>query len=85
MPKKPKISSGERRKWLERSENGDPIIGIAEGSGRDVRSVRAHIEKARLERNFEYAQRDQLRDALQGHQQDMLRLLANLKGSIIRC
>lgn len=82
MPKKPKISSGERRKWLELSENGDPIIGIAEDSERDVRSVRAHIEKARLERNFEYAQRDQLRDALQGHQRDMLRLLGDLKGSI---
>ena len=82
MPKKPKISSGERRNWLELSEKGDPIIGIAEDSGRDVRSVRAHIDKARLERNFEYAQRDQLRDALQGHQQDMLRLLRDLKGSI---
>ena len=82
MPKKPKISTGERRKWLELSENGDAIIGIAEESGRDVRSVRAHIEKARLERNFEYAQRDHLRDALQGHQKDMLRLLRDLKGSI---
>ena len=82
MPKKPKISSGERRNWLELSEKGDPIIGIAEKSGRDVRSVRAHIDKARLERNFEYAQRDQLRDALQNHQKDMLGLLRDLKGSI---
>lgn len=82
MPKKPKILSGERRKWLELSENGDPIIGIAKGSGRDVRSVRAHIEKARMERNFEYAQRDQLRGALQVHQRDMLGLLRDLKGSI---
>ena len=82
MPKISKIASGERRNWLELSEQGTSVNKVAKESGRDVRTVRAHIEKARLERNFELAQRDQLRDALHGHQQDMLGLLQNLKGSI---
>ena len=82
MPRISKIASGERRNWLERSEQGVPVDTLAKESGRYVRTVRDHIDKARLERNFELAQRDQLRDALHGHQQDMLGLLQNLKGSI---
>lgn len=82
MPKTSKIASGERLNWLELSEKGTSVDKIAIEYGRDVRTVRTHMVKARLERNFKLAQRDQLRDALHGHQQDMLGLLQNLKGSI---
>ena len=82
MPKKLKIEPGERQNWLELSEQGVLIVTIANESKRDVRSVKVHIEKARLERSFELAQRNQLERALQGHQDDLLGLLRNLKESI---
>lgn len=82
LPKKSKITPGERRKWLEISEQGESIIKIANESERDVRSIKVHIEKARLERSFELAQRNQLENALQSHQQDLLGLLKDLKESI---
>ena len=82
MPRISKIAAGERRNWLERSEGGEAILRIAKSVGRDVRTVRQHIEKGRLERDFEVAQREQLRDALRAHQQDMLSLLKDLKDSV---
>ena len=82
MPKGSKIAIGARRNWLDRSEGGKPIPEIAKEAGRDVRTVREHIERAHLERDFDVAQRDQLREALRDHQRDMLTLLQNLKDSV---
>ena len=82
MPKISKIAPGQRRNWLELSESGESTEKIAKDAGRDVRTVREHIQKARLERDFEAAQRDQLREALQGHQRDMLALLEHLRRAV---
>jgi hypothetical protein len=76
LPRVAKISPRERREWLERYEKGDRIDQIAKDAGRDTRTVTPNIDRARLERDFAAVQRDQLREALQSHQQDMLALLA---------
>lgn len=82
MPKKLKIEPGERQNWLALSEQGVLIGKIAKDSKRDVRSVKTHIERGRLERSFELAQRNQLERALQAHQDNLLGLLRDLKESI---
>ena len=82
MPRISKIAPGQRRDWLLRYEQGESIEKIAEGANRDIRTVREHIDKARLERDFEGAQRDQLREALKSHQLDMLFLLESLRQAI---
>ena len=82
MPRNSKIASGERRIWLERSERGEAIPRVAKDVRRDVRTVRQHIEKARLERDFEAASREQLNEALQAHQRDMLTLLDEFRRSV---
>lgn len=55
---------------------------IALESGRNERTVREHIEKAKLERDFIAAQRDQLRQAIQSHQSDMLGLLEHIRRAV---
>lgn len=82
MPRVSKIAPGQRRGWLEHYDGGEAIEQIAKVANRDVRTVREHIEKARLERDFESAQRDQLREALRSHQQDMLALLVHLRQAV---
>ena len=82
MPNVSKIASGERLGWLERFEAGEPAVKIAQESGRNERTVREHIERAKLERDFVAAQRDQLRQAIQSHQGDMLALLEHIRQAV---
>ena len=82
MPRVSKIAPGQRRNWLDRYDGGEPIENIAKDAKRDIRTVREHIEKARLELDFEAAQRDQLRGALQSHQQDLMALLVHLRDAV---
>ena len=82
MPSVSKIASGVRRNWLTLSEQGESTEKIAKDAGRDIRTVRDHIERSRLERDFEAAQREQLREALRAHQQDMMALLGRVRGAV---
>lgn len=82
MPRKTNVSPVERREWLRRHEEGGTFVSIARDARRNPRTVTTHIEKARLERDFEAAQRDQLGEALSSHQQDMLGLLRGLEQCI---
>ena len=78
MPKKSKVSPVERREWLEKYEDGVRLDVLAKVARRDARTISTHIEKARLDRDFIAAQREQLREALQAHQRDMLELVDQL-------
>ena len=78
MPKYSIISSLKRREWLEEHERGTALDVIARGAKRDQRTVKSNVERARLERDFQVAQREQLREALRSHQEDMLALLGRL-------
>ena len=82
LPREAKIPPAERREWLRRHEEGGTFVSIAREARRNPRTVTAHIEKARLERDFESAQSGQLREALRSHQQDMQELLRGLQQCI---
>ena len=82
MPKQSKVSPAERRGWLESNENGVRPDQLAKDAKRDFRTITTHIEKARLERDFEAARREQLREALAAHQRDMLLFLEQLRPAV---
>ena len=82
MPKQSKVSPAERRGWLESNENGVRPDQLAKDAKRDFRTITTHIEKARLERDFEAARREQLREALAAHQRDMLLFLEQLRRAV---
>ena len=82
MPKQSIISAVQRRNWLEDHERGRPLEVIAKEAKRDQRTVKTNVERARLERDFEGAQREQLREALRCHQEDMLALLSRLRQAV---
>lgn len=78
MPRK-RIAAVQKRNWLRRHEEGEPQEEIATKDGVNRRTVREGIERARQERDFEAAQREQLRDALRAHQEDLLHLLKQIR------
>ncbi len=82
MPKKSIISVVERRNWLEDHEKGRALDEIAREVRRDQRTVKTNVERARLERDFEGAEREQLREALRSHQADMLAQLERLMHAV---
>ncbi len=82
MPRVSKIATGQRLIWLERFEAGESAVKIAQEFRRNERTVREQIERAKLERDFIAAQRDQLRQAIQSHQADMLGLLEHLRQAV---
>ncbi len=82
MPKKSIISVVERRNWLENHEKGRALDEIAREVRRDQRTVKTNVERARLERDFEGAEREQLREALRSHQADMLAQLERLMHAV---
>ena len=82
MPKKSKIAPATRRDWLERYESGERQDETARKDKVNPRTVRDHIERARQERDFELAQREQLREALRAHQNDMLELIGRVRGEV---
>ena len=83
MPKYSIISAAQRRNWLEEHEKGRPLEVIAKEAKRDQRTVKTNVERARLERDFEGAQQEQLREAaLRSHQEDMLGLLGRLMQAV---
>ena len=82
LPKSANISPQERRNWLERYEDGERIDEIAKQAHRDTRTATTNIDRAHQERDFAAAQRDQLREALQSHQRDMLGLLERIGQSV---
>lgn len=79
MPRKSKVSPEQRKKWLKQHSEGVPQDEIAAADRVVRRTVREGIERARVEADFEVAQREQLREALRGHQQDLLRQIGRIQ------
>ena len=82
MPKKLRISSAQRKDWLDRHERGERQDAIASADKVNPRTVKDQIERARLERAFDAAQQEQLGEALRKHQEDMLDLLKRTRMGI---
>ena len=60
------------RDWLESRENGTSEVELARTKGRDIRTIRASLQKAMDERRFNLAQIELLRNALKAHQEQLM-------------
>jgi hypothetical protein len=72
MPRKKIPSPKEIREWLEWRENGTSEVAIARKTGRDIRTIRAGLQKATDERRLNLAQIELLRNALKLHQEQLM-------------
>jgi hypothetical protein len=77
--KKPPVANELRSEWLKRNEQGESPPKIADADGFDVRTVRKHLELARLERDVQQARSDVLRKALEDHYNDLLETVRNIE------
>jgi hypothetical protein len=76
--KKPPVTNETRLDWLRRNEQGESPPHIAQTDEFDVRTVRKHLELARLERDVQQARSDVLRKALEDHYHDLLETVDKL-------
>lgn len=83
MPRKAKVSSAQRMRWLTRHEAGERYDVIAEEEKVAARTVRDQVDRARLERDYEAARREQLREALRRHQEDLLAVMKRIHDSAL--
>lgn len=77
--KKPAVRPETRHEWLKRYERGETPPQIAEADEFDVRTVRKHVELARLERDVRQARSEVLRNALEDHYRDLLETVRNIE------
>jgi len=85
MPKRrklPAIKPEKRLEWSKRSELGETPPQIAEVDHVDVRTVRKHIELARMERDVKEARSAVLRNALEAHYRDLLDTVRDIESWI---
>jgi len=80
--KKPPVKPETRREWLDRVEKGETPPQIAERDEFDVRTVRKHVELARLERDVQQARSAVLRDALESHYRDLMETARNIENQV---
>jgi len=75
------ITPAERREWLEAYDRGQTYAEIADGSGRDARTIKAQVDRATQEREARLAKRDQIRGALDKHNEELLRAARRIQDS----
>jgi len=80
--KKPAVRPETRHEWLKRYERGETPPQIAEADEFDVRTVRKHVELARLERDVRQARSEVLRSALEDHYRDLLETVRNIENQV---
>lgn len=80
--KMPTIKPEKRLEWLKRSELGETPPQIAQADSVDVRTVRKHVELARMERDVKDARSAVLREALEAHYRDLLDTVRNIQSQI---
>ncbi|MBA7469109.1 MAG: hypothetical protein GH158_07115 [Dehalococcoidia bacterium] len=78
--KKPPVKPEKRLEWLQRVErDGETLSHIAESDSFDIRTVRKHVELARMERDVHQARTEVLRNALEGHYGDLMETVRNIE------
>ena len=78
--KKPPVKPEKRLEWLQRFEkDGETLTHIAETDKFDIRTVRKHVELARMERDVHQARTEVLRNALESHYSDLLGTVRNIE------
>ena len=74
------ISIDERRLWLEQHEAGKSQSAIASGTGRNIRTIQTHIQRAIDDREHSLARTDLYRGAITKHNADLLGALGTMRG-----
>ena|GEM_PF-1459211 len=80
MPKT--ISLEEKNNWLDDYENGMSEAKIAKKYEKHLRTIRGGIEEARRVRDVRIANVEILKDALKGHQNDLIQELEGIRQKI---
>ncbi len=81
--KKPPVKPEKRLEWLHRvDKEGETLTHIAESDDFDIRTVRKHVEIARLERDVQQARSAVLRDALESHYRDLIETARNIESQV---
>lgn len=71
-PGRRRISPREEAQWLQAAEAGDGLATIAKRASVDVRTVRQHVDRARIEKELAGVRLSMVHVAADLHQQDML-------------
>jgi hypothetical protein len=74
-----RISPLEEAQWLQAADAGDKPGTIAKRAGVDVRTVRQHVERARVDKELAGVRLSMVHDAADLHQKDMLGVAAALE------
>ncbi len=79
MPRESKVAPAARLDWLGAYERGERIDAIARRARRTERTIKAHIETARRERDLNRIRGDLQRNAYEQHYQDLLGIAQELR------
>lgn len=74
-----RVSPSEEAQWLQAAAAGDPVAAIAKRASVDVRTVRQHVDRARIENELAGVRLSMVHVAADLHQQDMLGVAAALE------
>ena len=76
------IPVAERRRWLERNEGGTTLSALALETGRNIRTIKSHVQRAIDEREHALARTSLYRDALTNHNADLLKALHTMRENL---
>lgn len=71
MPRGKNITPAQRQAWLEQYEQGATVITLAKRENRDVRTIKAQLQRAVDEREMVIARRDLIRESLSAHNEEL--------------
>jgi hypothetical protein len=74
-----RITTSQAAQWLQAAEGGDALGVIATRHSVDVRTVRQHVDRARVEKELAAVRRSMVQAAADLHQQDLLGVAAGLE------
>lgn len=78
-----RIYPDERRRWLEQYEGGKSLSALAKGTGRNIRTITTHVQRASEDRERAMARTDLYRQAVTKHNGDLLTALAGVRDSLV--
>ena len=75
-----RISIDDERRWLEQYEAGTSQSALASKTGRNIRTIQKHIQRAFDDREHSMARTDLYRSAITKHNSDLLGALGTMRG-----
>ena len=78
-----RIFPDERRRWLDKYEGGKSQSALAKETGRNIRTITTHVQRASDERERAMARTDLYRQAFTKHNKDLLAALEGARQSLV--